>query len=138
MVTPAGVTISLVSRSGFDMSPLPLIVNWTAWTDAKSEKAARAVAARLFAALHHPVEHEAFARYDNTGGWRFTFQTRLVEATRNDGLVATSALGMRVGYSWTLNGDVFATLEGWSNAARVSGVTNLQWQLLDEAAHISE
>jgi hypothetical protein len=115
-----------------------LIVNWTAWSDAKSEKAARVVAARLFAALHHPVEHEAFARYDKTGGWRFTFRTRLDEATRNDCVVAALALGMRVGYSWILGGDVYQSLEGWSNAARVSGVTNLQWQLLDEAAHISE
>jgi hypothetical protein len=63
MVTTAGVAISLVSCSEFDMSRLPLIVNWTAWTDAKSEKAARVVAARLFTALDHPVEHEAFAPY---------------------------------------------------------------------------
>jgi hypothetical protein len=44
---PSGVAISLVSRSEFDMSHLPSIVNWTAWTDAKSEQAARVVAARL-------------------------------------------------------------------------------------------
>jgi hypothetical protein len=104
MVTPAGVAISLVSRSEFDMSRLPLIVSWTAWTDVKSEKASRVVAARLFTALDHPIENEAFAPYEKTGGWRFTFQTRLDEATHNDGVVATIALGMRVDYSWTTRG----------------------------------
>ena len=58
-------------------------------------------------ALDHAVENEAFARYGKTGGWRFTFRTQLNEATRNDGVVATIALGMRVGYSWVLSGDVF-------------------------------
>jgi uncharacterized protein YndB with AHSA1/START domain len=70
---------------------------------------------------------------EKTGGWRFTFQTRLDEAMHNDGVVATIALGMRVGYSWILSGDVYQSLEGWSNAARVSGITNLQWQLIDQA-----
>ena len=67
-----------------------------------------------------------------TGGWRFTFRTRLNEATRNDGVVVTIALGMRVGYSWVLSGDVYHGLEGWSNAARVAGITNLQWQIINE------
>lgn len=115
------------------MSHTPVLVSWTAWSDAKSEKAARVVASRLFAALDHPVENEAFAPYDKIGGWRFTFRTRLDEATRNDCVVAALALGMHVGYSWILSGDVFLSLEGWSNAPRIAGITNLQWQIVDEA-----
>lgn len=114
------------------MDRAPLLVTWTAWTDAKSEKAARVVAAHLFATLDHAVENEAFARYGKTGGWRFTFRTQLNEATRNDGVVVTIALGMRVGYSWVLSGDVYHGLEGWSNAARIAGITNLQWQIINE------
>ena len=118
------------------MNHATLLVAWKAWTDAKSEKAARIVAARLFAALDHHIRNEAFAPYDKTGGWSFTFQTRLDGASRNDSVVAALTLGMRVAYSWILSGDVYHGLEGWSNAARVSGITNLQWQLVDAAALI--
>jgi hypothetical protein len=133
VAAPSGVAIfvSLVGGS-IDMDRAPLLVTWTAWTDAKSEKAARVVAARLFATLDHAVENEAFARYGKTGGWRFTFRTQLNAATRNDGVVVTIALGMRVGYSWVLSGDVYHGLEGWSNAARIAGITNLQWQIINE------
>jgi hypothetical protein len=31
-----------------------------------------------------------------------------------------------------MSGDVHHSLEGWSNAARVSGITNLQWQIIEE------
>jgi hypothetical protein len=120
------------------MNDVALFVMWTAWTDAKSEKAARVVAGRLFAALDHPVEHETFAPYNKTDGWRFTFQTRLAGATRNDRVVAALDLDMRVGHSWILSGDVFHSLEGWSNAARISGVTNLQWQIIEEAPESGE
>lgn len=33
---------------------------------------------------------------------------------------------------WLLTGDVLNTLDGWSNESRVSGVTNLHWQLWRE------
>jgi hypothetical protein len=45
---------------------------------------------------------------------------------------------MRVGYSWIQSGDIFHGLEGWSSAARISGITNLQWQLVDEETPKSE
>src|SRR5689334_1497802 len=116
------------------MGHTPLLVYWTAWTDAKSEKAARVVSSRLIMALDHPAEEENFMPYQKTGGWRFMFQTRLNEATRNNCVVAALALGMRVAHSWILSGDVFHSLEGWLNAARVAGVTNIQWQIIDETA----
>ena len=132
MAASMGVAIWYFSLGEPDMNQVSALVNWRAWTDAKSEKAARVIASRLFTALDHPVEHETFARYDKMGGWSFTFQTRLDEATCNDYVVVAFALGMRVGHFWILSGDVFHDLEGWSNAARVSGITNLQWQLIDQ------
>jgi hypothetical protein len=121
-----------------NMNDASMIAAWTAWTDAKSETAARVVAARLLEALNHPVGDEKFERYHKTGGWSYTFQTRVNEGTRNDCVVAALALGMRVGYSWILSGDIVHGLVGWSSAARIAGITNLQWQLVDEETPKSE
>jgi hypothetical protein len=133
MAASVGVAILYPSLGEPDMVHVSALVNWRAWTDAKSEKAARIVASHLFSALDCSAENEAFAPYEKTSGWSFTFQTRLDGASRNDCVVAALALGMRVGYSWILSGDVFHSLAGWSNAARVSGITNLQWHLVDAA-----
>lgn len=102
---------------------------WTIFANATTEKATHKVAARLLKLLPRPVEHLEFAQHPKTGGWTFTFQTSLAGTTHNDAVVEVIALGQRVGYSWTLTGDVFGDLDGWSNEARVSGVTSLHWQL---------
>ncbi|HEX8032559.1 MAG TPA: hypothetical protein VF510_01865 [Ktedonobacterales bacterium] len=100
--------------------------------NATTEQAASKVAARLLKMLDRPVEHLEFARDPKTGGWTASFQTPLNSTTHNDNVVAIIALGQRVSYSWILTGDVFCDLDGWSNVSRVSGVTNLHWQLWHE------
>ena len=102
---------------------------WTIFTNATTERATHKVSARVLKLLVRPVEHLQFARYPKTGGWTVSFHPPLSGATHNDAVVEVIALGQRVGYSWTLTGDVFGDLDGWSNKARVSGVTSLHWQL---------
>lgn len=107
-------------------------IQWTIFTNATTEKATRKVAERLLNLLDSPAEHVEFALYTKTGGWTFSFQSLLSGATHNDIVVEAIALGQRVGYAWTLTGDVLTDPEGWSNEARVSGVTSLHWQFLHE------
>lgn len=102
---------------------------WSAWSDAISEKSARNVATRLLRQLGRPADQLTFTPYPKTGGWTFSFQTRLAGARWNDYVVDVIALGQRVAYAWTLTGDVFRSTEGWSTKSRISGVTAIQWQL---------
>jgi hypothetical protein len=76
-----------------------------------------------------PVDVRPLSDYPKTGGWAFSFQTRLARARWNDSVVDIIALGQRVAYAWTLTGDVFRSPEGWSTKSRISGVTAIQWQL---------
>lgn len=102
------------------------------WTNTTAEMATQKVAARLLKLLDRPAERLEFARYHKTGGWMCSFQIPLNATTHNDAVVEVLTLDQHVAYSWTLTGDVFDDLEGWSNEARVSGVTNVQWQLCHE------
>jgi hypothetical protein len=106
---------------------------WHVWSTARSEKSARHVASRVLRLLGQPtIDPVVFAPYSKTGGWTFSFEVRLSGATWNDCVVDVIALGQRVGYGWRLSGDVTERLEGWSNEARIAGVTSIQWQLWPE------
>ena len=102
---------------------------WTVWSDAKTEKNARHVAKWLVRELARPVEQLTFAPYPKTGGWQFSFQTRLEGASWNDYVVDVIALGQRVAYGWSLSGDIGRSPEGWSTQSRISGVTATKWWL---------
>jgi hypothetical protein len=106
-----------------------LEAHWNVWSDAKSEKNARHVAKWLISELARPVEQLTFGPYPKTGGWTFSFQMRLSGASWNDQIVDLIALGQRVAHGWILTGDISRDPQGWSNDARVTGVTSIQWQI---------
>lgn len=107
--------------------------HWTVWSTSTSEKSARHVAGRVLRLLgRSTVDMMVFASYPKTGGWAFSFAVQLSGETWNDYVVDVIALGQCVGSGWRLLGNVTEHLEGWSNEARVAGVTSIQWQLWPE------
>jgi len=106
-----------------------MAAEWSAWSDATSEKSARNVATRLLRQLGRPADQLTCAPYPQTGGWTFPFHTLLEGARWNDYVVDVIALGQRVASAWTLSGDVGHSPEGWSTKSRISGVTAIQWWL---------
>jgi hypothetical protein len=102
---------------------------WSVWSEATSEVFTRRVATRLLRQLGRPADQLTFAPYSKTGGWTFSFQTRLEGASWNDYVVDVIALGQRVAYAWGLSGDVGQDPEGWSTKSRIAGVTAIQWQV---------
>lgn len=47
----------------------------------------------------------------------------------NDSVVEVIARGQRVGYQWSLSGDILTERDGWSNESSVSGVRLIEWVL---------
>jgi hypothetical protein len=88
------------------------------------------VATSLLRRLGRPADQLIFAPYPKTGGWTFSFQTRLEGASWNDHVVDVIALGQDVAYAWTLLGRVEQNPEGWSTKSHISGVAAIQWQVL--------
>jgi hypothetical protein len=99
------------------------------WTEAKSEEKAL----RVFERVRHNLGREALDRsvepYPKIAGFVVAFWIELESQAWNDSVVEVIALGQRVGYQWTLSGDILTDTDGWSNKPSVSGVSSIQWML---------
>ena len=102
---------------------------WKIWTEAKSEEKALRVSERVRCNLGREVLDRSVEPYPKIRGFVVAFWIELESQAWNDSVVEVIALGQRVGYQWTLSGDILTDTSGWSNEAGVSGVRSIQWML---------
>ena len=102
---------------------------WKMWTEAKSEEKALRVFERFRRNLGREARDWSVEPYPKIAGFVVAFWIELETQTWNDSVVEVIALGQRVGYQWTLSGDILTDTDGWSNESNVSGVRSIQWML---------
>ena len=93
--------------------------------DCKDEKASNNVLLRIEGLL----EREALgvrieALHDS--GHVIHFGVELMSTTWETAVFESLVLGQRLGYGWTLTGDIETDLCGYSSKARISGVTQIE------------
>lgn len=99
---------------------------WKLWCNTTNEQKALRVANRVAKRLDYPIDELAAQPY-HSGGFVATFVTR--HSTRQWSRFVFEVIGLaqRIGYFWTLYGDVNQQLDGFSNKSSVSGVTSAQF-----------
>ena len=102
---------------------------WKMWTEAKSEEKALRVFERVRGNLGREALDRGVEPYPKIMGFVVAFWIELESQAWNDSVVEVIALGQRVGYQWTLSGDILTGTDGWSNESNVSGVRSIQWML---------
>ena len=99
---------------------------WKFWCDAKRDVGATKLLHRVQSRLQVEVSDESIEPY-HKGGHVVCFTVNHATADWKEFIFEVIQFGQRVGYSWTLSGDVQAQLDGWSNRVAVSGIQSMQW-----------
>ncbi len=102
---------------------------WRMWTEAKSEEKALRGFELVRGKLGREALDQSVEPYPKITGFVVAFWIELESQAWNDSVIEVIALGQRVGYQWTLSGDILTDTEGWSNEPTVSGVRSIQWML---------
>jgi hypothetical protein len=100
--------------------------HWKIWTLATTEEKALRVVNRVAAQLGHPIQELAVEPY-HSGGFVAVFVTLHSGPKWSDFVFEVIELAQRIGYSWTLTGDVRQQLDGFSNKPASPGVTSAQF-----------
>ena len=99
---------------------------WKFWCDAKNNKNASNLLQQVKRELAVGVSEEKVDAY-HKGGFVVSFCVDHDVNQWNDFVVEVIAFGQRVGYGWSLSGDINQQVDGWSNESRISGIQSIQW-----------
>jgi hypothetical protein len=99
------------------------------WTEARTEVKALRVFERFRLNLDREVPDRSIEPYPKIAGHVVSFWIELESRSWNDAIVEAIALGQRVGYQWTLSGDILFFPEGWSNNSNVPGIRSMHWMM---------
>ena len=97
------------------------------WTGADSQEEALRVSERARRDLGREASDRSVEPSAKITGFVVAFRIELEGRAWNDPVVGVIALGQRVGYQWTLGGDILSDTSGWSNESSVSGVRSIRW-----------
>ncbi|RDE24927.1 hypothetical protein DV711_04925 [Motiliproteus coralliicola] len=106
-----------------------MILRWSLFTNAKSEKNAQVllnIVRRELSVEPKAVQYEG----DRYSGHRIEFELHYPQAGRAEQCFQLLKDAEKLANSWTLTG-VKVPMSGWSNRSRVGGITQMEWQELD-------
>ncbi len=103
------------------------------WTDAKSKVAAERILERAVQQLGFMLLDSTTEFYPKTEGYICLCGLEIDCTAWESCVVETIALGQRLGYAWTIFGDIRQEVRGWATEARVVGVKAIELTVLRQA-----
>ena len=107
---------------------------WRTWVDAKTKDKSLRVFKEFRRYLGVEPQKQSIEPYTKTDGFVVDFEVELRSTAWSDCVCEVIEMGQRVGYDWTITGDVRYDPSGWSNKARISGIRAIEWTLIGQLA----